>query len=315
MPTPRVAYLSSPIDHFSEPPPGQPAPTFKQKILTYEDLYQAGGPVLLYTGNEGPIEAFYENTGIVFEWAHQLGALVVFVEHRYYGESLPFGNASFAIENLRYLTIQQALEDFAQIVETLQEQYGMTGDKAVPWIAVGGSYGGMLSAWMRVRYPWLISGAIASSAPIKYLSPLVDYSYFAAATADYAERGVECVDAVRAGYKQLEQLVEAKQWTKIQYEWRLCSTPDESTIQHLRLWSINSLAALAQYDYPYEVCASTRANEAPLYLFTPARARSVTHLRPACSPSLSRSLPACPPFRLIFWPRSPASLSISRAIF
>jgi hypothetical protein len=36
-------------------------------------------------------------------------ALVVFVEHRYYGESLPFGSDSFTARNISYLTIEQAM--------------------------------------------------------------------------------------------------------------------------------------------------------------------------------------------------------------
>ena len=38
--------------------------------------------------------------------AETFGALVVYAEHRYFGESMPFGDASFDKENLKYLTVE-----------------------------------------------------------------------------------------------------------------------------------------------------------------------------------------------------------------
>ena len=71
----------------------------------------AGGPILLYLGNEGAIDGFYNFTGALFEHAEALGAYAVFVEHRYYGASQPFAKSTN--KNLRYLTVDQAMADYA----------------------------------------------------------------------------------------------------------------------------------------------------------------------------------------------------------
>ncbi len=55
--------------------------------------YSAGGPLFFYCGNEGSIEGFAENTGIMFDLAANFNAFILFGEHRYYGTSLPFNDS------------------------------------------------------------------------------------------------------------------------------------------------------------------------------------------------------------------------------
>ena len=109
---------------------------------------------MLYTGHEGAVWGFYNNTGFVVETlAKRFGAMVVFAEHRYYGTSMPFGNQSFNVTtgNLRFLTIEQVMQDFIALQASLKEQNPELKGRAT--ILFGGSYGGMLSSWMRMKYP------------------------------------------------------------------------------------------------------------------------------------------------------------------
>ena len=68
---------------------------------------------------------------------------------------MPFGD-KFK-DHLQYLTHEQALADYAFLLRSLQKQHSVD----VPVIAFGGSYGGMLATWFRIKYPTTILGAIA----------------------------------------------------------------------------------------------------------------------------------------------------------
>ena len=93
----------------------------------------------------------------MWELAPKYHARIVFVEHRYEGQSLP----NVPKDCMSYASTIQALADYARILEIKLNP----GNKA-PVIVFGGSYGGMLSGWMRQKYPHLVAGAIAASAPI-----------------------------------------------------------------------------------------------------------------------------------------------------
>ena len=75
-------------------------------------------------------------------------------QHRYYGESQPFGPDSLLVDP-SYLSVEQALADYVALIEHLKQTLPGAADS--PVIAAGGSYGGMLSAWMRIKYPWAVT--------------------------------------------------------------------------------------------------------------------------------------------------------------
>lgn len=160
-------FYEQPLDHFSSE---SLAGKFKQRYCLYrgyeEKSQGSRNPIFFYTGNESPLEEYVNHTGLMWELAPKHSALVVFAEHRYEGMSVP----DLSVWNdpnrrefdgcFTYLTSAQALADFASLLSFINP------DLSRPVIAFGGSYGGMLSAWMRIKYPGTIAGAIAASAPI-----------------------------------------------------------------------------------------------------------------------------------------------------
>ena len=59
-------------------------------------------------------------------------------------------------KHLNYLTSEQALADFAVLIQYLKQTIPGAVNSSV--VAFGGSYGGMLSAWMRIKYPNIVMG-------------------------------------------------------------------------------------------------------------------------------------------------------------
>lgn len=55
-----------------------------------------------------------------------------------------------------YLTAEQALADFAQLIFDFKCANSQFAN--VPVISFGGSYGGMLTAWFRQKYPNIVAG-------------------------------------------------------------------------------------------------------------------------------------------------------------
>lgn len=59
-------------------------------------------------------------------------------------------------QHFGYLTAEQALADYVLLINQLKANYSCFASS--PVIAFGGSYGGMLSAWIRQKYPNQIAG-------------------------------------------------------------------------------------------------------------------------------------------------------------
>lgn len=197
------------VDHFSTS-----TATYSQRYYENSTSFAGpGNPIFLILGGEGAVPP---STGIFYPYvtdvlATRFNALVIEPEHRFYGESLPFGEDSFATpENLALLTAPQALADAASLVTYVQQQNGCgvrgTSDYC-PVVAVGGSYPGFLSMCMRLRYPALVDISYAASAPIFFYAQQVDQNAYYQLITDVAEDTVSgCADSVRASLAAVVKL-------------------------------------------------------------------------------------------------------------
>ena len=93
------------------------------RYLEDNTFYDAdNGPIIFYAGNEGDIYTFFDNSGFMTTTlAEKFGAKVLFGEHRYYGESMPFGDQTFDRDNLAYLTVEQAMMDYVEFILSYKE--------------------------------------------------------------------------------------------------------------------------------------------------------------------------------------------------
>jgi len=211
-------YNEQKIDHFDK---------YEEELLllprqqTYSQRYYKrskhfggpGSPILLIMGGEAALELPmlypFVNEGL----ASTFNAFVVSPEHRFYGVSQPVGNGyPSVLEMMDYLSPDQALEDAIQLIGFVRNELGCHVDKThpdyCPVITFGGSYPGFLSGMLRFRYPEIIDGSYASSAPLELYSQEVKSSaYFDKITSVADEVSEGCSDAVRSNlYKVREEL-------------------------------------------------------------------------------------------------------------
>jgi len=85
--------------------------------------------------------------------------------------------------------------DYVKLIQSVKKSY-TAEDRAV--IVFGGSYGGMLAAWLRMKYPHVFQGALASSAPILFFDGATSpYAYNEIATKAFAKKDPTCPDIIR----------------------------------------------------------------------------------------------------------------------
>jgi thymus-specific serine protease len=162
-----------------------------QRYWINKELWAGKGyPIVVFIGGEGEESCRRLLKGLYFyDLAEQHQALLVNVEHRFYGESYP--TVDMSTKNLKYLSADQALADLAQIIGYVKKSLDTEESKV---ITVGGSYPGNLAAWFRLKYPSVTHGSIASSAPVTAKLNFYEYMEVVGQAIIYFS-GQRCYDA------------------------------------------------------------------------------------------------------------------------
>lgn len=291
--------------------------------------------VFFYTGNEADVELYVNATGLMWEMSAENGtrALLVFAEHRYYGQSRPSAmddRKAPKRDRLAFLNAEQALADYAELlrhvvsrdvpriarerrrrrrrsrvplhggsrnedaiglsvndddaekrrettsrdevprVRVVDSRRRFSSDtlealdpESVAVVAFGGSYGGMLATWFRAKYPHVVDGAVAGSAPIWSFTgetPPVDPNAFALgvsfdATA-WGGSPAACEGNVRAAFAELLSRTSSSSAgvASIAAPLRLCASSVPTTaddVVRIAYWLQDAFDYLAMGNFPY----------------------------------------------------------------
>ena len=241
--------------------------------------YKVGGPVFLYIDqnyNEDPDNDFVAGFDTYFgELAAEFGAVMYILEARnslsgYHLDTLfaPFG-----------LDPDQILGDTAHFIIEISKLHGLNTS---PWIVFGSEY----AAWMRVKFPHLVTAGIAVDALVEskldYFDPLQKLSDFYGQSVETENSGLRCDEAIGEAFKEYDYLARIGDYATLVDALNLCSLDVGATekSKHMQLTFIKQYIILdffgpaafmadhdPNYDYDYDdICLTMTDETEPSYL-------------------------------------------------
>ena len=251
------------LDHLTPFAPSKQRTTYSQRYLVNDNNFGqqqlseiCPGPIFLYVGNEGDITEFWKANGFMKYLAKKYGGLLLFFEERYYGKSIPDGveeEKEGRTTPYKYLTTQQVLEDTVTLLHRVKREYNAV---ACPTIAFGGSYGATLASYLRLAYPFLIQGALASSSEVGYYDQSgwaahnVSMYTFTEIVARQYDKTDGCLARIWDAIDLIESIEDDESLVR---EFNFCNktalTPMQSSVFSY------ALEGLPQSNYPYQIDA------------------------------------------------------------
>lgn len=228
-------WITQPLDHFDR----TEKRTWQMRYYENANYFKPGGPIYIYVGGEWTISPGWVQSGHMFDMGRQSNGILFYTEHRFYGISRPTNDTSVA--NLKYLNIDQALEDLANFIVKTKSNPDMKNSGV---FLVGGSYSATMVSWFRKKYPHLANGSWSSSAPLlakadfygnhsiyflDILIPLIlSYPEYKEVVTDSIKLvgGQECADKIKNGIRKIEMMIAYNDTNRIKQEFRLCEPLD-----------------------------------------------------------------------------------------
>ena len=247
-------FITQSVDHFSFSPVTD-ADTFQERYYMYNKYWtpNTNAPIFFYCGNEADVGLYVNATGLIWENAEAFGALIIFAEHRDYGAST-IKKKTPTSEPI-HLSHELALADYAILISTLRTQLNAHDS---PVIAFGGSYGGKLAAWLRMKYPAAVTGAISASAPLLAFQGEQDpkwdsQSYYRviSETAEYYSKA--CRNNIHAVFSMLDVQGETVAGrTQLQSDFGLCKMPSNAyQVSMLKYFIRDAFDTMSMGNYPF----------------------------------------------------------------
>uniref|UniRef100_A0A240PNB3 Prolylcarboxypeptidase n=1 Tax=Anopheles epiroticus TaxID=199890 RepID=A0A240PNB3_9DIPT len=227
--------FTSRVNHFDPQNPD----TFEFNYLHNDQYYREGGPLFVVVGGHYPINPYFMENSHFRDVAALEGAWLATNEHRYFGGSNP--TPDYSTENLVFLRTEQVLFDLIEWIDFLRRE--VMGDPNARVILHGVGYGGALASWARQRFPSIIDGAWASSAPVRATT---NFEEFAVEVGNIirAKGSDECYNRIFQAFNAAENLVDAGETDTLSELFNTCEPVDVENSLEIELFFFAMMLSL-----------------------------------------------------------------------
>jgi len=192
---------------------------FQQYYSMNDEFFTPGSPIFIFmflVPFYSDLGEMYLSTGPVYDIADDFNATIVYPHHRYFDRSIVFEETT--TENLRFLSINQAIEDLAHLISHLKSDESRADSDV---ILIGWDYGASMATWFAQKYPHLVTGIWASNGKFNpsFNQPEV-VRIVEQQLRDFGSP--ECVDKIENAFNQIEEMIANNQSNIIRRRFNLC---------------------------------------------------------------------------------------------